>query len=153
MSAGRNGRLTLILSLGLSGTIGYLAASWATSPVISVSPPPEPTSIGRPTLLKCSDSHIDLGNVEQGGHRETTVWLENPNSETIEIDVIRTSCDCFEVILEAMRVPGNQKVRAVVKVDFSDDPFYRGRLLLGAEGTAKDNEAYAFLIKANVTVR
>jgi hypothetical protein len=133
--------------------IGYLAASWATSPVRSVSVPLSTTSIERQTLLKCSNSEIDFGIVEQGGHRETAVWLENPGSEPVEILAIRTSCDCFEVTIERKVVEAGDRVKAVAKIDFRDDPRYRGKLGLEAEGTAKHKKANAFFIKANVTVR
>jgi hypothetical protein len=149
---GRKGRVTLALSFAFFGLIAYLAVSWATR---SNNPSwvPSPTTPSEPaTLLVCRDANLDFGTIEPGGLREATVWLQNPGTDPVEIAEIRTSCDCFEVVLDRTIVPEGDQVKAAVKVDFGDDPSYRGKLRLEAEARARNKEGLAFLIKAIVRV-
>ena len=146
------GRVPLAVSLALSGVLGYLAVSWAIQPAKPVSNPQPTTTDQTATLLLAHDGNIDFGTIEQGGYREATVWLENPGPDTVEIVGVRTSCDCFEVVVQRTIVGVGEKVEAVAKIDFRDDPNYRGRLVLEAEGAAKEKNRLAFVINVNVTV-
>lgn len=106
-----------------------------------------------PTLLQPSVERIDLGTIERGGHRETTVYLCNNGSKTVEVTQIYTSCDCFEVALEKKVIPPGERIKANLKIDFAHEPNFTAELGLRAEGAAKAETTMVFVLRVEVVVK
>jgi hypothetical protein len=145
-------RLLFTGCLILSGLASYQFASWASQPGnyrISASSNDE----ARPTtLLAASQPKIDFGTIRKGGKAEATIWLYNPGEKTVQFAAVNTSCDCFQVNVQAKEVQPGGKISATAKVDLTDEPNFTGGLCLEAEGTAKDQHLAAFVVKATIRV-
>jgi hypothetical protein len=144
--------LVLLPCLFLSGLFGYQFALWAAAAAGRVvawsnEPPLVPN-----TLLIPSQTDLDLGTIPKGGSRSTTIWLENPTNQPVEVSSISTSCDCFEFTLERSRISPGERVKACATVDLASESDFIGGLCLEAEGTAKEQDLAAFVVRATIRV-
>ncbi len=85
---------------------------------------------------------------------EVPFVLVNEVPEAVTLGEVVTSCACLSVTLESQVVSAGGSVNGTAVVDFSDDPNYRGSLLLTAEAKAAGASARrAFMIRLDVDVR
>jgi hypothetical protein len=70
----------------------------------------------------------------------------------VEVAEVRTSCDCFHVILQPRVVGPGERVEATAIVDLAHDPQFTGHLGLDATGYTPSKNTIAFVIRANVKV-
>jgi hypothetical protein len=88
----------------------------------------------------------------KAGQGKATFWLQNPGDVPVDIAEVRTSCDCFRVILLTPVVGPGERVEATAMVDLAHDPEFSGRLGLDATGYTLSKKTIAFLIRADVKV-
>lgn len=145
--------LSLRLSACLLTLLSALGCSSQTSPA---APQVRAASAGvahPATLLAASSTDLDFGTVPQAGRHEVTFWLSNPGQTAVEVEEVRTSCDCFEITLEQRVIPPGGKVAARGKVDFTHDPRFTGSLRLDSQGTTQGQKTLAFAVYAIVEVK
>src|SRR5262249_8523852 len=75
---------------------------------------------------------LDFGTLPKGGCSELTFWLHNATGDALEAASLRSSCECFKVVLETQQIPPGGVVLARASVDFSDDPQFSGRMRMTA---------------------
>jgi hypothetical protein len=137
---GKSG-LLFVGCLLVSGLASYQFASWAGQPGARPPNVPQNSEVSRPTPLIPSPAKLDLGALAKGGNASTTFWLHNPTERTVNIEEVRTSCDCLDVSMDAKTIFPGQKIIACAKIDLSDDPTFLGKLRLEARGFARSEAA------------
>lgn len=103
-------------------------------------------------LLVASNSELDFGVLPKGGSKELAITLHNPTGTGVEVKQVKTSCDCFSVTLASNVIESGATVKALVRVDFSDDPKFAGDLLLDAMGLVEGKTDPGFVLYARVSV-
>jgi hypothetical protein len=142
----------LVRPLTLAGVAGLLAlAGFAGSRAGLVFRPTAPL---RAVLFGAPPPIHDLGVVPSGGRVEVPFVLLNASTAPVTLGQVTTSCACLRVTLQSQVVSSEGSVNGTAIVDFSDDPHYRGSLLLTAEAKAVGDPARnAFRIQLDVDVR
>jgi hypothetical protein len=95
---------------------------------------------------------MDFGRLARGGRNESLFWLENPGKAPVEVSEVKTSCDCFKVVLQKSLIAPAEKIWANAIVDFAKDLSFTGSLRLEATGvmTPSGGDAFAVLVDVKI---
>ena len=94
----------------------------------------------------------DVADMPRGGRVEVLFTVSNPGPDAVTIGLIKTSCDCFRVELDATRVEAGTEVGGRAVIDFAGEPGFAGGLMLSAEAAAEDGRP-VFALKLSVKVK
>lgn len=91
--------------------------------------------------MACDPCVLVLGDVRPGGRAEAAVRLTNRGGEPVTVAQVETSCDCLTVRLDEPVLAPKGVAAAVVRLDLSHEPNFRGDLSIDVRGFAGDGRS------------
>lgn len=95
---------------------------------------------------------VDLGVLPPGEKATVVVRLVNPTTQPVRVSRVLSSCKCLQIALPPHEVAGGESAEVNAVVDLSEQPNYRGNLLLSADGVSADGHRL-FMLTLDVSIR